>query len=115
MRRTIHEIPSDIKEGKGKSRLMFCRECDTRTVHTTPFFGFPFSCVARHDAIGKVLCSSCRAYVEFIVKVTVDREINYQCLCELCAGPDSPERQAQIEARKQKASKQLKKLLSGRY
>ncbi len=82
-----------------------------RTVHTTPFFGYPFRCVAMHDAIDTVLCSSCKTYVESIVKVVVDKDMNYQCLCELCAGPDSPEKQALIEERSRQAAESRKKPL----
>ena len=107
MSKTIHEINPDIDWGDGKSQLLFCRHCETRTRHITPFFGYPFRCVVNHG--GSTLCKGCGAYVTYIAKVVVKSKHEDQCFCELCSQPDSPEKEKALLERRELLEKEKSK------
>jgi len=92
----IFEFDPNYKDGF-KWRRMLCRDCGIETLHTTPFIGRPFQCVANHG--GKTLCNGCGAFVGVVAKVIVDAEGRHGCYCELCASPNSPEKEEKLEER----------------
>ena len=107
MGKTVHEIHPDVAKLQGKARLLFCEVCGTDTLQTTPFFGYPFRCVANHS--GNAKCDGCQTFVSEVAKVSVSAEGNYKRFCELCCEPDSPKKQQRLEARRQQAAEQAKK------
>ena len=97
----LHEISPQFKS-LGKRQLMFCKVCETHTLHITPFFGYPFHCVAIHG--GQVLCDGCHTFVNDVAKVVVDAHGNYDCFCALCCKPDSPEKERRLAQRRAQAA-----------
>jgi hypothetical protein len=108
MPRTVHVIDPGFSGG-GKMVLMMCPQCEAETLHTTPFFGHPFRCVANHG--GETLCDSCKTYVDQIAKIVVEKDGRHIEYCELCAEPDSPEKVQRVEERRKKAAEDLHKTL----
>lgn len=108
MTKTIHVINPNFKS-IGKRQLMECNSCETTTLHTTPFLGFPFRCIANHE--GTSLYYSCETYVEHVAKVMVGADGRHQKFCDLCVQPDSAERQQLIKERKKKAAEETNKPL----
>jgi transcription elongation factor Elf1 len=104
-KKTIHEIHVEDDGRVAKCMFQPCRECGIKTLHITPFFGFPFQCVAWHG--GSARCDGCGAFVEFIAKVVVTPDWNYKRFCELCCEADSPEKQQRLEDRKREAEREL--------
>lgn len=101
MTRTAHVIDLEFKS-RGKVQLMACCECEAETLHTTPFFAYPFRCVANHGGTSR--CDGCKTYVNHTAKVVVDSQGKYEIFCDLCCEPDSPEKERQIAERKRNAT-----------
>ncbi len=109
----VHEFHPDVvallEKSGGKCQLMLCTLCGIRTVHTTPFFGYPFRCAANHG--GTTGCDGCHTFVDFIDKVTVDEKGNCRHYCTLCSEPDSPQKQAAVAERRRVAAEEAAKPL----
>ena len=95
---TIHEMSPNINSGGGKSQILFCQNCRIKTLHTTPFFGYPFTCIANHG--GTTRCDGCHTFVAFVAKIVVTSPWNYLRYCTLCVQPDSPQKQLTNEERR---------------
>lgn len=108
MTKTKHVIDPAFKSC-GKMQLMTCRHCETKTLHTTPFFGYPFRCVANHGNAS--LCDGCEMYVDHFARVEVDSDGRHKKFCELCCEPDSPEKQQCLEERRRAVTEEATKPL----
>ena len=106
MTRTVHIIDSAFKS-RGKRQLMACSTCEAETLHTTPFFGYPFRCVADHDGTSR--CDSCETYVDHVAKIVVDGDGRYESFCDLCCEADSPKKERRVAGRKRKAAEDAHK------
>lgn len=84
--KVIHEVDPAFKAG-GKMQMMPCATCAQVTLHTTPFFGFPFHCVANHG--GKSHCAGCGFWTPEIAKVVVDGKGGRELFCSVCCGPEA--------------------------
>lgn len=110
MSKTIHEIHPDARKLRGKARIRYCKTCEQDTLQYTPFYGYPFICSAEHGSTTR--CHSCDTYVSEVAKVVVDAEGNHKTFCELCAGPDTPEKHQKIEGRRRQAEEEAKQPVS---
>lgn len=105
---TVHIFQGEFK-GLGKRQLLFCKICRIETVHTTPFFGYPFRCIANHG--GSTLCDCCSTYTDFVAGIVITPDKTYNRYCKQCCEPDSPEKRSVIEVRRKQAFEDSKKSL----
>lgn len=79
---TVHEIRADFSNAYAKSQLIFCKACEVKTRHTTPFAGYPFRCVINHG--GETRCHECGQHFEHIARVVVTGHHEHKSYCASC-------------------------------
>jgi hypothetical protein len=106
-----HEIRTRNLEGIYKLRLSFCIACNEITLCHYGSIGS--GCVMVHPRQDKrVRCDSCYRYVRSVARVVVYDDFKYDRFCELCAGPDSREKEIQVNALRELAIERAKKPLN---